>query len=54
MNAYEYITSKQSLWALNHGIPLIGSKGEKGRPAYTRELNQNLFKPLSLSTRKSF
>lgn len=54
MKAYEYITSKQTQWALNRGIPLIGSKGDKGRPAYTSELNQNLFEPLSLDTRKSF
>ncbi len=54
MKAYQYITSKQTQWALNHGIPLIGSKGVKGRAAYTPELNQNLFEPLSLDTRKSF
>ncbi len=54
MKAYEYITSKQTQWALNRGIPLIGSKGDKGRPAYTLEVNQNLFEPLSLDTRKSF
>lgn len=54
MKAYEYITGKQIQWALNRGIPLVGSKGDKGRPAYTRELNQNLFEPLSLDTRKSF
>lgn len=54
MKAYEYITGKQTQWALNCGIPLIGSKGDKGRPAYTPELNQNLFEPLNLDTRKSF
>lgn len=54
MKAYEYITGKQTQWALNRGIPLIGSKGDKGRPAYTPELDQNLFEPLSLDTRKSF
>jgi hypothetical protein len=54
MKAYDYIIGKQTQWALNSGIPLIGSKGYKGRPAYTLELNQNLFKPLSLDTRKSF
>jgi hypothetical protein len=54
MKAYEYITSKQTQWALNRGIPLIGSKGDKGRPAYTPELNQNLFEPLSLDIRQSF
>jgi hypothetical protein len=54
MKAYEYITAKQTQWALNRGIPLIGSKGDKGRPAYTPELNQNLFEPLSLDTHKSY
>ena len=54
MKAYEYITSKQTQWALNRGIPLVGSKGDKGRPTYTSELNQNLFEPLSLDTRKCF
>jgi hypothetical protein len=54
MKAYDYITSKQTQWALNRDIPLTGSKGDKGRPAYTLELNQNLFEPLSLDIRKSF
>lgn len=54
MKAYDYIKGKQTQWALNRGIPLIGSKGDKGRPAYTLELNQNLFEPLSLDTCKSF
>jgi hypothetical protein len=54
MKAYEYITAKQTQWALNRGIPLIGSKVDKGRPAYTPELNQNLFEPLALDIRKSF
>jgi len=54
MKAYEYITSKQTQWALNRGITLIGSKGDKGRLAYTSELNQNLFEPLSLDIRQSF
>jgi len=35
MKAYQYITLKQTEWALNHDIQLIGSKGDKGRPAYT-------------------
>jgi len=54
MKAYEYITAKQTQWALNRGIPLIGSEGSRGRPAYTPELNQNLFEPLDLDVRKSF
>jgi hypothetical protein len=54
MKAYEYIISKQIQWALNQGIDLIGSKGERGRPAYTRELNQNLFEPLHPVVRSRF
>lgn len=54
MNAYEYIIGKQIQWALNRDIPLVGSKGDKGRLAYTRELNQNLFEPLSLDTFERF
>lgn len=54
MNANNYIISKQTIWALNHGITLIGSKGDKGRPAYTSDLNQNLFEPLCEDIRTSF
>lgn len=54
MNAYGYIISKQTLWAWNHGIPLIGSKGSRGRPTYTKKLDQNLFEPLDEVVRKSF
>lgn len=54
MNGYEYILSKQIVWAINSGINLTGSKGQRGRPAYTCELNQNLFQPLLPDVRKSF
>lgn len=54
MRAYEYILSKQTQWALNRGIPLIASKGRRGRPAYTTEFNQNLFEPLELAVRECF
>lgn len=54
MNAYEYIISKQIQWALNNGKDLEGSKESRGRFAYTRELNQNLFEPLALEDRKRF
>jgi hypothetical protein len=53
MKAYEYITSKQIQWALNRDILLIGSKGDKGRHAYTPDLESNLFKPLSSDIRQS-
>ena len=54
MKAYEYILSKQIQWAHNHGIDLIGSKGNRGRSAYTRNLEDNLFAPLMPDTQKSF
>lgn len=54
MNGYEYILSKQTAWAINSGIDLTGSKGKRGRPAYTCKLDQNLFQPLLPDVRKSF
>lgn len=54
MNSYDYIISKQVQWAFNHGIDLIGSEGNRGAPAYTQELSQNLFEPLLLSVEQSF
>ena len=47
MNAYDYILSKQIQWAINHNITLIGSKGNRGRLAYTSKLEDNLFEPLT-------
>lgn len=46
MNSYEYILSKQIQWAFNNDIKLVGSKGTRGRLAYTRHLDDNLFQPL--------
>jgi hypothetical protein len=46
LSGYEYIISKQIQWAKNNDKPLIGSKGERGRPTYTLDLDQNLFEPL--------
>ena len=54
MNGYEYILSKQTAWATNSSISLVGSKGKRGRPAYTCELDQNLFQPLLPDVRESF
>jgi len=54
MEAYEYIIERQIQWAKNRGISLVGSRGSKGRPAYTRTLDDNLFEPLLPETRKSF
>lgn len=54
MKAYEYILSKQTQWALNNNIKLIGSKRERGRPAYAKSLRENLFEPLHPRVRKCF
>ena len=54
MNGEDYIYVKQTSWARKHGIGLIGSKGVRGRPAYTTELNDNLFEPLEQEVRHDF
>ena len=54
LSGYEYIISMQIQWAKNHNIPLIGSEGKRGRPAYTMKLDQNLYEPLLEENRKQF
>lgn len=54
MQAREYILFKQIIWALNQGIPLIGSNVKRGTTAYTASLNQNLFEPLEPFVRHCF
>lgn len=54
MQAREYILVKQVQWAMNRGLKLIGSKGERGRPIYTDKLDGNLFQPLDNEVRLSF
>ena len=54
MNGYDYILSKQTMWAVNSGLTLLGSKAMRGRPAYTHDLDQNLFQPLLPEVRESF
>lgn len=54
MNGYQYILAKQTEWAKNQGIDLIGSKINRGRPAYTTNLDYNLFQPLLPDVRESF
>lgn len=54
MNAFEYILSKQIQWAHNNKIELIGSKGSRGKPAYTKRLEDNLFKPLESTVFEDF
>jgi len=54
MNGYQYILAKQTSWAKNQGLDLIGSKVTRGRPAYTLNHNENLFQPLLPEVKKSF
>jgi len=54
MNGYDYIHAKQVQWALNNGIELIGSEGERGVAAYTKQLSENLFEPLSNNVHDSY
>jgi hypothetical protein len=46
MNSHEYIISKQLQWAYRNNIGLIGSKINRGRKAYTQNLDANLFEPM--------
>jgi hypothetical protein len=46
--------SKQIEWAKRKNIVLIGSKNTKGFPAYTNNLNTNLFEPLDPVTTSDF
>jgi len=54
MNAYDYILSKQIQWAYRNGIILTGSKGKRGRKAYTENLDDNLFEPLLRKVKGDF
>ena len=54
MNAHNYIFSKQIQWAFNNNIKLTGSKGPRGRPAYTIIIEDNLFEPLLPSVIEDF
>ena len=54
MKAKEYIINKQIQWAMNNGISLISSKKNRGRAAYTKELDNNLFHPLDPEILNSF
>ena len=44
----------QKRWAQQQGIDLIGSKGDRGEPAYTPILRENMFEPIRSVTRREF
>ena len=54
MNAHDYILSKQIQWAYRNNIMLIGSRGNRGRKAYTQKLGDNLFEPLMIEIQNNF
>ena len=54
MKALDYIKSRQINWALNRGLILQGSKGERGEKAYTVTLEENLFEPLLSEVKEQF
>lgn len=54
MTGFEYIIAKQTGWARNKGIKLIGSKTDRGRPAYTSPYGKNLFQELLPDTKADF
>jgi hypothetical protein len=54
MNGYQYILAKQTEWAKNQDLDLVGSKINRGFPTYTKNLNDNLFQPLLPEVRESF
>lgn len=54
MNGYQYILAKQTEWAKNNNLELIGSKVNRGRLSYTKKLDQNLFQPLLPDVKASF
>ncbi len=54
MKSAEYIKQRQILWAKSQHIDLLGSAGERGEKAYTKDLNANLFTPLTKAIRKEY
>lgn len=49
-----FIFQKQLSWAQRRGIELCGSAGDRGRLAYTRRLDDNLFEPLAPEARAEY
>ncbi|NOZ12768.1 MAG: hypothetical protein GXO69_03855 [Acidobacteria bacterium] len=51
MNGFDYILTKQICWANRNKISLVGSKIKRGKRAYTKTLEENLFEPLLSETK---
>jgi len=54
VRGYRQCKNRQKDWADRMGLPLLGSKGDRGEPAYTSTLGENLFKPIGSATRREF
>lgn len=54
MKPAEFILERQLAWAQRHEVPLVGSKGERGRRTYVVPLERNLFEPLSADARAEY
>jgi hypothetical protein len=54
MNGFNYILTKQITWANRNKISLVGSEISKGREAYTKRLDENLFEPFLTKTQAEF
>lgn len=54
MKGINYIIAKQTQWAKRKNIALIGSKMDKGFPAYTKKLEENLFEPMTADVIANF
>ena len=52
MNTNDHVIAKQSEWAQNLGVQLIGSQGDRGRKVYTKSLGDNLFQALNVETKE--
>jgi len=55
MKAFDYILSKQIQWVHRNNITLTGSKGDgRGRQAYTKNFDDNLFESLMPEVKSDF
>lgn len=53
-NTYRAAKEPQVRWALRRGLRLVGSRGDRGEPAYAQTLDENLFMPLNPESRREF
>jgi len=51
MKTFELIKMKQKIWSMNAAISLQGSKKERGEKNYTRSIEENLYRSLSVRSK---